>query len=168
MMSRTKSRKELEEEGVYLNGPIVPEWFKPKCDGCSVPKGIRWAMKANQGHAPCVIHDWKYFVIPLAYSPNNIMREHERIKADYELKINRGMVAKNRVFGKLFGMFYFRGVRIGGKRAITKSKLGIIDKSPNTIDEINELNKHIEKYYPDYDDLWFKFLIREMRIKVDG
>lgn len=161
-MRKPKTRKQLESEGVYLHGAIVPEWFKPKCDGCSVPRGIRWAMKANQGHAPCVIHDWKYFVIPIAFNPGNVLREHERIKADYELKLNRALVAKNRFVGKMFGVFYFRGVRIGGKRAITKSIDDLVAKAPPTQKDMEDLVLHIETYYPDLDRDWFEFILQRM------
>ncbi len=158
----SKTREQLEADGVYLHGAIVPEWFKPKCDGCSVPRGARWLMKANQGHAPCVIHDLSYFVIAIAFNPGNVLREHERIKADYQLKLNRSKVARYRLTGWMFGMFYFRGVRLGGKRAINKSLDELFSKTPPTINDLHDLVLHVETYYPDLDREWFEFITDTM------
>ena len=161
-MTKPKTRKELESEGVYLTGHIVPEWFKPKCDGCSVPRGLRRLMKANQGHSPCVLHDWKYFIIPLVYEPGNILREHERIQADYELKMNREKVAKNKLIGKLMGIFYYRGVRLGGKKALTKSRAEILSKAPHLSKDLLQLDKYAQMYYPDLDEAWYYSIMSEI------
>jgi hypothetical protein len=168
VMTKPKTRKELESEGVYLTGHIVPEWFKPKCDGCSVPRGLRRLMKAKQGHSPCVLHDWKYFIIPLVYEPGNILREHERIQADYELKLNREKVAKNKFIGKLMGIFYYRGVRLGGKKALTKSRAEMLLKSPLFKKDLIELDIYVKMYYPDFDKAWYYRLTADMEKELLG
>ena len=167
IMAKPKTRQELEEDGILLNGAIVPEWFKPKCDGCSVPGGLRWMMKANQGKAACVIHDWDHFCVPIAFNPGNILREHERIRSDYQLKINRAKVAKNRFVGRLLGMFYFRGVRFGGSNSINKSIEQLLEKAPPTRETLKDLVFYIETYYPDLDREWFEFVIENMSMHIN-
>jgi hypothetical protein len=170
-MKRTpKTRAELRAEGVELYGPIVPEWFKDICDGCSVPRGIRFIMRAKQGRAACRIHDWRYYCAAIANAKGDPVRDKNRIMADYELKVNRAASMRSRSVGWMFGSLYFRGVRAGGAYAM-RDRLELMDRVPPTKAAIDDLFEHIQKWYPDRDGqravaIWGEYVKRT--IKYEG
>lgn len=120
-----RTREQLALEGRLLIGPLVPKWFKLQSDGCSVPLGKvgKWALKADQARPACIIHDLRYYEIAIQYDPEGTDAEKAswklaRMKADYELKQNRRLVAKVRFFGRLYAIKYFRAVRAFGASCV--------------------------------------------------
>lgn len=112
-----KTRKQLEEDGILLHGPIVPEFFKLQSDGCSIHLGPigRFLLRAKQARPACYIHDYRYYLIAILWANGAIAWVNARFGADYELKRNRKLVAKYLFFGRIYAMIYFRPVRIGGR-----------------------------------------------------
>ena len=161
----TKTREQLEREGVLLLGPIVPEWFKAIADGCSVPRGIRWIMRAEQGRAACYIHDWRYYCAGIANEKGSGERAANRIMADYELKQNRAASMRSRAVGWIYGALYFRGVRAGGAYAM-RDRIELMERiPPNRADAILLLS-HIQDYYPARDIDRSHSIINEMKMKI--
>lgn len=147
-----KTRDELAALGRLLHGPIVPDWFKKICDGCSVPTGIlRRALLAEQLVASCRGHDWRYYCIAIAYKPGNPLREQWRVLADYELKLNVKASFKRRWLGRMLGRFYYRGVRIGGSHAL-KSAEDLLHKTPPNLQALGQLCEELRSNYPDRDN----------------
>jgi len=161
------TREELRRHGIELHGPIVPRWFKKISDGCSVPYGLRLLLKAKQGRASCYIHDFRFFGLTLAYPPGSPMRNSWRMHADFELKQNRALSMKWEWLGRLYGSIYFRGVRIGGRKAL-KSRSELVKMTPRNIDELCELHHHITTTYSEYDTVWFYSIYHEMRDNLQG
>ena len=158
-----KTRQELETEGTYLNGDIVPEWFKKKCDSCSIKtRTARWLMRAKQAHAPCVLHDWDYFCIALAYANENVRKEHERLSADFRLKQNRAAVAKRRWIGRVYGALYFNGVRIGGEKHVNKTVGELLLLAPDNYENVVDLHNRIKLRFPDHDMAWLDPIYAKM------
>jgi len=136
-----------------LWGPVVPEWFKPISDGCSVPKGLRWIMRARQGVAACRIHDYAYFCISFAYPPGHYRREELRIASDYMLRVNRRQILP-KFLRRVYGALYFRGVRIGGSKTM-KSKARLQELLAKT-EGFNQETffSFLESEYPEIDKDW--------------
>lgn len=135
-----KTRDQLALEGRLLVGPLVPGWFKKQSDGCSVPLGRigRWALKADQAKPTCSIHDFRYYEVGIQWDKKEDESKWKigRMNADYELKQNRRLVAKRRLFGRLYAMSYFRAVRLFGSQSIKTIPELVM---PPTIEAINEL-----------------------------
>ena len=148
-----RDRKYLEANGTILFGPIVPEWFKPISDGCSVPKGLRWIARAKQGVAACRIHDYAYFCISFAYQPGHYRREELRMAADYMLRENRKKILPWGI-RTLYGALWFRGVRIGGSKNL-KSKARL-QELLSKVEDFNQVEfiSFIESEYPTFDRDW--------------
>jgi len=148
-----KTREQLEKEGILLWGPVIPEWFKPISDGCSVPKGLKWIMRARQGVAACRIHDYAYFCISFAYPPGHYRREELRIASDYMLKVNRAK-SLPRILSRLYGALYFRGVRIGGSKTLkNKARLQeLLSKTKGFVQE--DFISFLRTEYPEIDQDW--------------
>lgn len=121
-MKKAKTREQLEAEGILLYGPLVPEFFKLQSDGCSIPLGRvgRFLMRAKQARPACYIHDYRYYLMAILWATGAIEWVNARFSADYELKLNRKLVAKYRFFGKIYAAIYFRPVRTGGRLTIKK------------------------------------------------
>lgn len=138
-----KSRTQLRAEGVELHGPIVPDWFKKQSDGCSVPTRIgRLFLKAEQARAACYIHDFGYYLTALQYHEGSAKHEGARMAADYNLKRNRKLVARTRMFGWIYSRMYFRAVRIGGKYAMKgPEELAV----PPTVADVEALGRYLNK-----------------------
>lgn len=137
-----KTRRQLEAEGKLLHGPIVPEFFKLQSDGCSVPLGRvgRFLMRADQARPACDIHDYRYYEIAILWATGAIEWVNARFAADYELKVNRKLVAKRLFFGRIYAAIYFRPVRIGGRLSIKKpSELAI----PPTVVALEAVKKDL-------------------------
>lgn len=133
-----KTRDELALEGRELVGPLVPDWFKEQSDGCSVPLGRigRWALKADQAKPACIIHDFRYYEVGIQYIAGGEKWKIKRMQADFELKMNRRLVAKRRFFGRLYAMNYFRAVRLFGSQSIKTIPELVM---PPTIEDIDAL-----------------------------
>jgi hypothetical protein len=162
-----KTRQELRDAGVELHGPIVPDWFKAIADGCSVPRGIRWVMRAKQGRAACYIHDWRYYCAAIANSEDDPTRAKNRIMADYELKQNRALSMRWRSVGWVFGALYFRGVRAGGAYAM-RNRAQLMLRVPETRDDAHALFDEIKAWYPDSDKQRVSSLWADMVLSIKG
>lgn len=163
-----KSRVELAQEGILLIGPVVPGWFKAFSDGCSVPKGLRWLMRAKYGCAACRIHDYRYHMIVCAYpSHATPQREAQRILADYELKHNRATTMRSRALGWLFGKLYYRGVRIGGTASF-KTNDEAVKRHPDNTDDLTAFAYDVIENYPDLDGEHLEACLEGMLMDIEG
>ena len=116
-----KTRSELRALGTLLFGFIVPGWFKPLCDGCSVPTCVlRWLLGAGEARAACVIHDFMYYLAALRHAPGSCEWECERAVADLVLKHNIRGMAKGRIAAAVFSRLYYAGVHWFGGGAMWK------------------------------------------------
>lgn len=106
-------------QGTLLMGAIVPNKMKCLFDGCSVPRGLGWIMNAKQARSACMIHDFDYYILGIMYGSNSddLRFQELLMQADFRLKLNRKMIAR-RGFKTIYGMFYFKGVRLGGSYCI--------------------------------------------------
>ena len=159
-----KTREQLATEGKLLRGPIVPEFFKLQSDGCSIPLGRlgRFLLRAGQARPACYIHDYRYYLIATLWVTGALEWVNARWSADYELKLNRKLVAKYLFFGRIYAMLYFRPVRIGGRFTMkTPSELAV-PPTPPAIDAVkrdllameNPLTKRAEAIL----DYWRKII----------
>jgi len=154
------NRDELKDAGHLLSGPIVPDWFKLLCDGCSVPTGIlKYLTMSEQCVAACRIHDWRYYCIAISYKPGNPLREQWRILADYELRLNIRQSFNRPMLGRLFGRIYYRGVRLGGSYAL-RDENEILERIPQSLGNLAELTNHLKKNYDDSDNLFRNMILR--------
>lgn len=160
-----QTRQQLERSGVRLSGPQVPEWFREIADGCSVPRGLRWLMRASHGRAACYIHDYRYYCAAIANGTGSQIRAKNRIMADYELKQNRAASMRWRSVGWVFGSLYFRGVRVGGAYAM-RDRLELMDRVPPTRDDLEKLFQHIREWYPDRDVARVTSIWTEMHVAI--
>lgn len=130
-MGLAKTRAQWAFLGILLLGPFVPWDFKRQSDGGSVPFGRlgKWAFNEKQWRAAAYIHDYWYWLIALMYaSPKDKDSDPAgwslwvacRLRADFELKQNRRMCARNRIVGWLASRVIFRGVRLGGRASVRK------------------------------------------------
>lgn len=145
-----RTREQLEAEGVKLIGPIVPKDFKSQSDGGSVPLGRagRWLFKEPQWRAAAYIHDFRYYLIALQWRGPSKDREPsvdwvgERMKADYEFKLNRRLCAKRKFLGAVRALYCFRAVRTGGRASMKEpSELWV----PPTLKAIEEVQACCER-----------------------
>lgn len=138
-----KTRDELAAEGVLLDGPIVPEWFKLQSDGCSVPTRLgRFFLRARQSRAGCYIHDFEYWLIALEWVAHSPEWVGARMAADYRLKQNRKLVARNKAIGWIYSRLWFRGVRVGGRSAVRASyELAV----PPTLGAVLEIETYLSR-----------------------
>lgn len=135
--------------GILLLGPYVPYEFKRQSDGGSVPFGWlgRWAFNEKQWRAAAYIHDYWYWLIALMYTSPKVkgsdpagwsMWVAMRMRADFELKQNRRLCARNKALGWLGSRIIFRGVRVGGRGSMRlPSKLW----APPTLKVIEEIEQ---------------------------
>lgn len=139
--SAAKTRHVLEMQGILLRGPLVPEWFKLQSDGCSVPTGfLRKVLKSSQTRAACYIHDFEYYLINICYQPNTLESRNARQMADVSLRWNRTRIGRNWLSGQVFGRWYYRGVRLGGKRALNKKHGTLV--TPPSMKSVDEIREH--------------------------
>ena len=160
------TREQLRRKGIRLAGPVVPEWFKELADGCSVPRGLRWIMRARHGRASCYIHDWRYYCAAIA-NPKGDIRAQNRMLADYELKQNRAASMRWRPVGWVFGSLYFRGVRVGGAYTM-RDRVELMDRVPPTPNDTDRLYAHLKQWYSSRDDERVVSIMVEMREHMKG
>lgn len=115
-----KTRSQLAKEGVLLEGPIVPDWFKWQSDGCSTPGGKLggWLLKREETESACYIHDFGYYLTAIQWPSHSPAWMGDRLEADAYLKVNRRKLGKNKLIGWIYSRIYFRGTRIGGRWAM--------------------------------------------------
>lgn len=147
----SKTRKELAAQGRLLIGPVVPDWFKKICDGCSVPGWfLKKLLRADDYVASCRIHDWRFYLIAIAYIPGTPLSNRERAAADMELRINIRSTFINPLRAVFAPRVYYRGVRIGGRRSLREDG-EIIARCPRTLEDLTHLTAEIERLYPERD-----------------
>lgn len=112
-----KTRTQLLKEGILLEGPIVPDWFRLQSDACSTPGGRLggWLLKRQTAQAACYIHDFEYYLTALQWPSYSPAWMGDRLKADANLKVNRRKMGRNKLVGWIYSRIYFRGTRIGGR-----------------------------------------------------
>ena len=126
-----KTRSQLVKEGVLLEGPVVPGWFKIQSDDCSTPGGRLggWLLQRRVARPACIIHDFEYYLTSLQWPSYSPAWMGDRLKADANLKVNRKKIGRNKLIGWIYSRIYFRGTRIGGRWAMRKpQKRPIQDK----------------------------------------
>lgn len=127
-----KTRAQLARMGTLkrgdLDGVEPPGWFRLQCDGCSIPtRAGKLFLRAERFAWPCENHDFMYYLAALQWTPGSPQWQGARLRADARLKENIRLVAKNKFFGFMYSRIYFRGVRIGGRKAMRKP-----EKNPET------------------------------------
>jgi hypothetical protein len=136
-------RKELARKGILLFGPVAPKWFTLQSDGCSVPTRIgKFFLKATQSRAACFIHDFEYYLLAIQWERVSAEWKGARMGADWNLKRNRALVAKNKVFGWIYSRLYFRGVRVGGKHTVREPRDLAM---PPTLGALKKLKSYLDK-----------------------
>ena len=135
-----KTREELSYSKTLLLGHLVPHWFKNQSDGCSAPGGRlgKWLLKTEQARAACYIHDFDYYLLAVEWKPKTPGWTGDRMQADYRLRINRRLVAKRKLFGRIYGLAYFRAVRLGGRYAMKRPGELVIPPSIEAIDDLEQ------------------------------
>ena len=77
------------------------------------------------------------------------------MQADYRLRVNRRLVAKNKVFGWFYSRAYFRLVRLGGRNAMRKPEDLVIPPSLMAIDDLEGfLDKPLTKQARTVLNMW--------------
>lgn len=139
-----KSKELLSLNNTLLLGWVVPPWFKKQSDGCSTPGGRvgRWALRTEQAKAACHIHDFDYYLNAIQWIPKTPGWVGDRLQADYRLRINRKLVAKNKMLGWIYSRAYFRSVRLGGRYAMKRTGELVI---PPSIQDIDDLEQFLDK-----------------------
>ena len=144
----SNTRENLASRGVLLAGPVVPNWFKLQSDGCSIPsRFMSKFLDALQTRAACYIHDYEYYLVNCCCAQDSVDRKHYRKSADVNLQFNRVRIGRGSTKvgkwwkGQVFGRWYYRGVRIGGKRALNKKVYTI--PVPPSVKEIKRVEKDI-------------------------
>lgn len=133
-----RNRKDIEADGVLLDGWIVPDWFKAQSDGGSIPTRLgKWILREKDGRPAAYVHDFDYYLIPLEYKKNSPEWVGARQEADIRLKQNLALiVSRKRWYARFIARQWYRGVRIGGKHTVrTVAELAI----PPTAQEAVEL-----------------------------
>lgn len=135
-----KTRAQLAMLGVLLLGPIVALWFKRQSDGGSLPGGRvgKWLFIEEQWRAAAFIHDYWYFLIGLQWPAQSPQWVGARMEADYELKQNRKLCAKNKFIGWAYARIIFRGLRVGGRGSIKLPDELVV---PPTIKDIEDVER---------------------------
>lgn len=138
-----RTREQLAMLGIWLLGPIVPEWFKKQSDGGSVPFGRvgKWLFVESQWRAAAFIHDFRYWLIALQWTHKSPAWVGARMEADFEFKKNRKKSAKRRWLAPFQAMYCFRAVRAGGRVSIHNSSEIAV---PATLADVEEIEAMLE------------------------
>jgi hypothetical protein len=104
-----RTRAQLYRDGVLLLGPIVPEWFKERCDNCSAPNKLKGKFMVSQLTSACRIHDLRFTMIPYVFEKGSLRREARR-HADSEFLENCRVIVGARGAYRVRGFFLTRTV----------------------------------------------------------
>ena len=119
------------------HGPKPPGWFKEQSDGCSVPTRIgKFFLRAEQARETCYVHDFEYYLTALQFHEGSGSWVGARHKADYNLNLNRALVARNRVIGWIYARMYYRFVRLFGRFAMKAAPYLFMPPSLEAIAEL--------------------------------
>lgn len=133
-----------------LLGDVVPDWFKVRSDGCSVPFKkhpilgipVKVFLIPELVRAACYIHDWDYYLTGLKNVTGSPGFIGDRLAADVRLKRNIKLVVRlGPVSGWLLRRTYFRAVRIGGSHAIWTWEEGL--PWPPSVYDARELQRRL-------------------------
>lgn len=146
-MGKPKTRAELRDEGILLEGPIVPEWFKALSDGCSIPgRFTRWLLRAKMTRSVCLIHDLRYMMIDVMFEDATREKILARSLADRELQSNRRRLFRVPLLSRLFARAYYSGVHIGGVRPLRSAAERYLSRTtPGQRKEVYEILPHRTK-----------------------
>lgn len=100
----------------------------------------------GQARFACYRHDYAYYIRDIMWDRSNPEWEVEwttaKFAADMELKINRKLVAKNPVYGKIYSILYFRAVRAAASK---KPKRPEELPTPPTLSALKRLKTSIDE-----------------------
>jgi len=145
---------EIPATDVRLHGPAVPKWFKPKCDGCSIPgkdSRIKWVKRLIEStldpdltEDACHIHDFEYFLLVLCYNKNLTAFHMGRRDADHNLRMNRWKVSRNKTWGMFYSFLFHVGIRLGGYPVMLRKNVDELPR-PNTVEELELLGGYMKE-----------------------
>ncbi|KKM87930.1 hypothetical protein LCGC14_1263890 [marine sediment metagenome] len=157
MSKPAKTREELEADGIFLDGKIVPKWFIEQSDAASIKTYLlRFILRAKKAREPAYIHDFDYYLTALEHEEKSPEWIGARMEADARLKDNRAAVAhKHKIMGKIQSELWFRGVRMGGRDSVKDPSELVVPPTLQDIDEIeNFLTCPITKQAQKQLELW--------------
>lgn len=148
--SKWLTRIELERQGVLLDGPIVPSWFKTRCVDCSAPKPFKDMSMVSRLTSACEIHDARYTVIPVVFKKGSKELRRARKHADKEFfnncKLIVGAYGKRRWRGVFLTRIVYSAVRTFGRWAIGKRDVQG-HRMPKTNTELSDWCSMVEECY---------------------
>lgn len=119
------TRGEWAAKGTLFVGPPVPPWFKLQSDACSLPLGKfgHFILRGRRSRPVCYIHDFECFIADIQYERHTRSWRNERLAADFDLKINRRLLARFWFVGQIYSRIYYRGVRLGSYSRTSNQKI---------------------------------------------